>query len=302
MQLTLTQSIRSPFGRQPSIIWLLENEGAFLISDSWDMARVDANGQVNILWQTTDKEAAYQLASVYDDRVSEPSYDGIRQAGISGFQLPGMDDYRRIYEGNKYHPNFRPLLLRAHGSALLYLEEKGITLLKLTDQGAIELSTAKVKGKGKTAEMLHPVENLIVYGTNYGELYGQPFHAEGFEKVFKIDQLPNVCYQLAFSENGERMFVVGLGFLKIYHFGQSKFKEAFSLATAARSFELINDYLILNKGMHGIDIIHVGERPQRVSSLDLPFAADRMVYLASERTFLATAASSEDLYLLKWSE
>lgn len=302
MQLTLTKSIPSPFGRKPLIIWVLEKEGAFLISDSWNMVRLDADGLVNVLWQTTDKETAYQLASFYDDRVSEQFYDGIREGRISGFQLLGMEDYRKIHHVSKYHPNFRPVPLRAHDSALLYLEEKEIALLQLADSGIVKFARTKIKGKAKTAEMLHPVENLIIYGTNGGELYAQPFNAEGFGKVIKVDQLPNVCYQIAFSASGKRMFVVGLGYLKIYDFDQNKFTATFSLATAARSFELINDYLILNKGMHGIDVIRATDKMERISTLDLPFPIDRMVYLASKCTFLATSTSSDDLYFLNWSD
>ncbi|SDD73684.1 hypothetical protein SAMN04487996_10275 [Dyadobacter soli] len=299
MQLTLTKSIPSPLGKKPLIIWTLNNEGAFLISDSWNMVRLDTDGSVNVLWRTTDKENAYQFGSVYDDRVSDPFYEGIREAGISGFQLLNVEDYLKIHQGNKYHPNFRPVPLKAHDSVLLYLEEKEIALLKAAGSDIVKVAKVKVKGKGKTAEMLHPAENVIVYGTNYGELYAQPFDAEGFEKTVKIDQLPNVCYQIAFAPNGRKMFAVGMGYLKIYDYHEGKFTAAYSLSTAARSFELIDDYMIFNKGMHGIDILRVAGKPESLSSLDLPFSIDRMVYLASTRTFLLTSANSDDLHFLQ---
>lgn len=302
MHLTLTGSIPSPLGKKPSIIWTLEKDEAFLISDSWNMLRIDVDGLANELWRTTDKETGYQLVSVYDDRVSDSYYDGIREAKVSGFQLLAMDDYRKLHSGDKYHPNFRSLPLKAHDSALLYVGEKEITLLQRAPGGIEKVAKIKVKGKGKTAEMLHPAENLIIYGTNHGELYAQSFDAGTFGKTIKVDQLPNVCYQIAFSENGKKMFVVGLGYLKIYNYEQNKFAATFSLATAARSFEMINDYLVLNKGMHGVDVLHIGDKPERISSLDLPFSIDRTVYLASRRTFLVTSASSGDLYFLSWSD
>lgn len=299
MQLALVGKTPSPFQRKPDMIWALEKQGTFLISDRWKMFQLDTSGDLNLLWDTVDKDNSVQVQNVYDDRLADPFYDEIREVGYLGFKLFSKPEYDDIFKNIPLIHRRIPLF--TYDRSIVDLQEKVLYLLQIDEGKIIELAKTKTKGKAKTAAMLRPYHNSLVYGTNYGELYMQPFDQGKFGKTTKVDQLPNVCYQIAFSPDGKRMFVVGLGYLKIYDFDGSQFSAAFSQATAARSFELVNDYLILNKGMHGIDVIQVADKPERSSSLDLPFSIDQMVYLASNRTFLVTSASSNDLYFLRWT-
>jgi hypothetical protein len=312
MELILTNTVKSPFAGKPETIWALENSGVFLVSDCWKMIKFNADGSPVLLWHTTDEDTAYRLKGIYDDRLSDEFYDEIKTRGIAGFQLLPRKEYDDLnyVNGssavldivNRYGLIDRgPLLLLAHESVLVQFTKQNILLFKRENGQLAEVTKTKFKGKNVTAVMLHPQRNQIIYGTNQGELFAQPFEQDRFGKVIKVDQLPNVCYQISFSKDSKKMFVGGLGYLKIYDLNGDVFSPDASLMTACKSFEIAGQYLVLNKGMHGIDVLRIHDNTERVSALDLPFPIDRMVYLAPQKTFLLTSAEENDLYFLKCS-
>lgn len=301
MKLTLSKIVPSSLEIHLQLAHTLESKGAFLLGDRWQILLLHSDGTPELIWQTTDEDIAYKWRGLFDDRPADPVYDEIRQMA-NGFQSLSKEAYRQI-EASDFYRSARanPRIFGAHDKTILSFAGKKITILKVDEQNVCESAITKTKGKELVREALHPQQNLIVYGTNHGELFGQPFDQDKLGKTIKIDQLPNTCYQITFNGDGNKMFVGGLGYIRVFDYDGKVFTENVSISSAVRSFELVDDYIVLNKGMHGIDVIKVGEKLQRVSSLDVPFPIDKMLYLAPQKTFLLTSGSTNEWALLNWT-
>jgi|GEM_PF-3496097 len=300
MKLTLSKVIPSPLDAQLQLVHALENTGAFLMADRWKILLLRPNGTMDLIWQTTDEDIAYKWRGFSDDRLTDSVYDETRQLA-TGFRLLPKEDYQRMEASDLYKKaSTLPLLYEAHHGTWIAFAGKKISVIKWEEGHASEYAIMKTKGKDPICRALHPQQNLIVYGTNHGELFAQPFDQNGFGKTIKISELPNTCYQIAFSGDGKRLFVGGLGYIKMFEYDSKSFTEMASISSALRSFELVENYLVLNKGMHGIDVIEVSDKLQRIGSMDLPFSIDKMLCLAPQRTFLLTSGSTNEWALLNW--
>ena len=290
----------SPLDVHLQLAYALERTGTFLLADRWKMLLLHPNCAQELVWQTTDEDVAYKWRGLFDDRPSDSIYEEIRQMS-NGFQLLSRENYQRI-EASELYKSARndPKVFGAHDQTILSFAGKKISILKIDEENVSEHATTKTKGKDLTCQALHPRQNLIVYGTNHGELNTLPFDENQFGKTAKIGQLSNTCYQITFSKDGKKMYVGGLGYIKVFDYDGKIFAESASISSALRSFELVEDYLVLNKGMHGIDVIKVTDKPERVTSLDLPFPIDKMYYLASQKTFLLTSNATNEWALVNW--
>ncbi len=295
MQLTFSKIIPSPLGQHLKFVHVLESQGGFLLSDSDKVVLFRANGSLELIANLD--ESGYQWGGVGADFEKE-----IMQTRMNGFKLLSREEQERLTQSAIYQSTRDvPEVAYAHEGVLLFFSGKNIALLKWDDQKLLELKRTRTKGRDPIARALHPEQNLLIYGTNHGELYSQTFNPDGFLKSTKVDQLPNTCYQITFSPDGRQLFVAGLGFIKFYDFTNNLFTPKMSITTAARSFALVDDYLVLNKGMHGLDVIRVKDQ-ERIMSLDPPFMIDRMYYLASQKIFLVTSGSANDWALLTWTD
>lgn len=301
MKLTLSKVIASPLDSQLQLAHALENTGAFLMADRWKILLLRPNGAMDLIWQTTDEDIAYKWRGFFDDRLTDSVYDETRQLA-NGLRLLSKEDYQRIEASDLYKKaSTVPLLYEAHDGTWIAFAGKKISIIKWEEGRTSEHAVTKMKGKDPICRALSPYQNLIAYGTNHGELFAQPFDQSGFGKTIKISELPNTCYQIAFSGDGKRLFAGGLGYIKVFEYDGKGFTEMASISSALRSFELVEDYLVLNKGMHGIDVIKVTDKLQRIDSMDLPFSINKMLYLATQRTFLLTSGSTNEWALLNWS-
>lgn len=296
MQLTVSKIIPAPLGKYLSFIYTLESTGAFLVADNAKVILLRLDGSVELianldgepyLWEGVGREFAAEI-----DRQPGHGFKALTSREKALFEQS------EIYQSTRYVPTAK----YAHQDALLFFYGKSLALLKWEEGRLVELRRIRTKGREPIRHALHPERNLLLYGTNRGELYSQTFSSDRFIKSTKVDQLPNTVYQITFSENGQQLFVAGLGFLNFYKVQDDTIKPVASMATAARSFEIIGQYIILNKGMHGIDIIRMQNSPERVSSFDPPFAVDQMYYLSSQRVFLITSNSTNQWALIKWED
>ncbi|MGG7663783.1 hypothetical protein [Dyadobacter sp. BHUBP1] len=300
MNLILSKVIPSPLDVQLQLAHALESSGAFLMADRWKILLLRPNGAMDLIWQTSDEDIAYKWRSFFDDRLTDSVYNETRRQ-TNGCRLLSKEDYLRVEGSGLYKTaDTLPLLYEAHDGTWIAFAGKKISIVKCEEGHASEHAATKTKGKDPICRALHPLQNLIAYGTNHGELFAQPFDQNGFGKTIKISELPNTCYQITFSGDGKRLFVGGLGYIKMFEYDSKSFTEMASISSALRSFELAEDYLVLNKGMHGIDVIKVTDRLQRIDSMDLPFSIDKMFYLASQKTFLLTSGSTNEWALLNW--
>nr|WP_295925146.1 hypothetical protein [uncultured Dyadobacter sp.] len=299
MKLTLSKTIPSPLGKHLQVMYAVESKGIFLLGDRWKIVGLHANGFTDLLWQTADEEIAHQWRGSFDERIPDDLSNEISEGG---FRLLTKAEHEQVSQSDLYKSSHsdQPTHYRGHDDTLLAFAGKNITLLNCNAGAVSELAKTRTKGKDPISKTLHPHRNLIVYGTNHGELYGQPFEQDRFGKPIRIDQLPNTCYQITFSIDGQKMFVAGLGYVKIYECHGDTFVVNASITTAVRSFAIVDDYLILNKGMHGIDVIRVRDKPERVTSMDFHFMIDRMLHLVSQRTILLLSGSTDEWALLRW--
>ena len=300
MQLTLSKLITSPLNVHLQLAYALKGTGAFLLADRWKILLLHPNGTIEQIWQTTDEDVAYQWRGFFDDRLTDAIYDQIRPMS-NGFQLLSKENYMLIETSDLYKSaNSLPKLYEGHNGAFVAFAGKNVSILKVGEEVSEHVRT-KAKGKDLLCQALHPQENLIIYGTNHGELFAQPFDQDHFSKTVKIAQLPNTCYQVQFTTDGKKLFAGGLGYVKVFDYDGKIFTESASVTTALRSFELVENYLVLNKGMHGIDVIKVEDKMQRVNSFDLPFSIDKMFCLASPKVILLTSSSTNEWALLDWT-
>lgn len=295
MQLTLSKSFPAPLGQHLTFVYLLESRGAFLLGDRDRVVLLRADGSLELIANLDGED--YQWGGIGAD-----FYNEVLQKRVDGFKKLPKDEEDRFKQSDIYMSTRDiPVAQYAHDNALLFFSGKNIALLKWEGEALIELKKTKTKGRDPITRALHPQQNILLYVTNQGELYSQTFDRDQFLKSTKVDQLPNTCYQITFSPDGQRMFVAGLGFVKSYDFDGNVFTPNMSFTTAVRSFELVEDYLVLNKGMHGLDVIRIKDKPERVSSLDLSFSIDKMFYLASQKVFLLTSNTTNDWALVSRS-
>ncbi|GGH23210.1 hypothetical protein GCM10007423_05640 [Dyadobacter endophyticus] len=301
MQLTLSKVIPSPLDLHLQLARTLEKRGAFLLADRWEILLLHPSGTLEVIWQTTDESVAYQWRGFFDNRLDDSLYDEIRQLP-NGFQWLSKQNYLRIEASDIYKAaRVTPTIYEGRDGIIVVFAGKKISILNVEEGNVSEQTNTKTKGRDLICHALHPRQNLIAYGTNHGELFAQPFDQAEFGKTIKIDQLPNTCYQITFTADGKKMFVGGLGYLKVFDYDGKVFTENASISSALRSFELVEDFLVLNKGMHGIDVIQATDKLQRVASLDLPFSIDKMFYLASRKVFLLTSGTTNEWALLNWT-
>lgn len=307
MKLTILKTIHSPVESRNQSIWTWEEQGVFVLADRWKVLKMNRNAELETIWETADQEVGYSLKGICDDRLPEPLFEEIVTNGIAGFGMLSKSQYKAVDRPNgsesvmemvnAYGPIDRFLPLSAHHKIIL-LGRKSISLAELNHHGLTVRETVKTKGKDPLAICCHPQRGMLVYATNYGELYALLFDQAGFGKTIKIDNLQKPCYQVAFYEEGNRLVAGGLGFLKTYILSGDRFTETAFVPTAARSFEITNGYLLLNKGLHGLDVFKINEELHKVASLDLPFSIDRIKYLAAGQVLLATSNSSEEISLI----
>lgn len=273
----------------------MESKGAFVVGDSSRVLLLGTDGEAELLAQLEGED--YQWEGKGADLFGE-----IVRKRVNGFQMLSKEEQGRFRQSEIYKSTRDiPVASYAHDGALLFFSGKNVALLKWKEERLMELKSTRTKGKEPIARALHPRQNLLIYGTNHGELYSQTFDSGQFIKSHKVDQLPNTCYQVTFSSDGQRLFVAGLGFIRSYDFNGTAFNPNISLTTAVRSFELVEDFIVLNRGMHGLDVLRITDKPERVTSLDLPFAIDKMYYLAPQKVFLVTSGSTKEWALLAFA-
>ena len=301
MELSLS-SVAESLVRLPNCsTWVAEEANVFILSDRFKIVTMNPDGLTETIWVAASEEVAYSINGYFDERLSATIYSQIAKKGIEGFQLLKQVEYKQIDQPNgstslmetakKFGLFDQNFPVRAH-KKIVSFGKKVINLFSLEESGLHFVSKNVTKGKAPLCAVLHPKLNLILYGTNRGEVYGQYFDEQGFGKTAKVDQLPNACYQLLFDGEGRKLFICGVGCLRIFEFEKNNFTRLASLTTAARSFVLAGKYLILNKGIHGIDAIDIEAEPKLVTSLDVPFAINRMEYLESSHVLLITSASA----------
>jgi hypothetical protein len=314
MKLHLIKIIHSPDNGKDQAIWISEKDRAFYITDRWKVIRIEANSDLasQTISETADQEKAYEMKGIYDKRLPDDLYEEVSSQGISGFKLLSKAAYDSIDSPagsasllemvNRFGPIDRDLPLLAHNGSIVTFGKKSISIGKIEGGTLKNVDTVKTKGKAPAHAHLHTNLNLIVYGTNYGEIYGQYFDENGFGKTLKIDNLEKPLYQVGLAQDGSILLVCGMGYVKIYALNAGSYSEISTIQTAAKSFTVWQDYLVINKGMHGIDLFRIGEKPEKMDSLAVPFAIDRMVLHQSGQMLLLTSNPHGELGFVKLIE
>ncbi|MCE6987775.1 hypothetical protein [Dyadobacter sp. CY323] len=313
MKLELIKTSTLPFARYEKSIWVSEKESSFYLSDIWHITRINITDlfSENVLYKAPTEEAAYSMRGIYDKRLPDPLYDEISSQGFSGFRLLSKREYDQmdvnagsisyLDYANRLGPVAQFLPISTAQNILFTFGSKSISMYRFQENTLQEFGKIKTKGKTLGQVYLHPCEDLIFYGTNYSEIYGQHFRVDGFGKSVKIDDLQKPLYQINFAGDGKYLIVAGMGYLTFYEYTMNAFAPVHTIHTSTRSFEIMNNYLILNKGMHGIEIYDMAAHFKKIAHLEIPFAIDRMVLNKTEKVLLAISTPAGSMGFIKIS-
>ncbi|TLV03889.1 hypothetical protein [Dyadobacter luticola] len=300
MKLELLKVADSPKIDQNQAIWVSDQEKGFYMTDTWKVVWLEAGGNFDrkTIWETNDHVEAYQMKGMYDKRLPDPLFEEIRTQGISGFKLLSKQLYDELdvpagstsalEMANRFGLVRGHLPVLGHHDKIFTFEGKAMSMAEMAVESLDILATIRMKGKVPVDVQLHPKMSLIVYITNYSEVHVQHFNQKGFKKCFKVTDLQKPGYQAGFTSDGRYLIICGTGYLQMFEVGETAFNLVSAIDIATRSFAIMDDWLVLNKGMHGLELYHIGERLEKVSSLQIPFAIDRMICHPGQRMLLLT--------------
>ena len=91
-----------------------------------------------------------------------------------------------------------------------------------------------------------------------------------------------------------------MGYFRIYQFDDGTLKLISEVKTSARSIELHHPLIIMNKGMHGIELYRFSELGiEKLDALDVGFPVDLMRLNKANSTVLVSSKPIGKLGLIK---
>ena len=161
------------------------------------------------------------------------------------------------------------------GFVIEFLKEE-INVLDLKKEWPEIKYKVPFNGKHVTALSSFNQSSFIIYGTNSDEIYLQDI-SEQNSKPTKIDDCKSVCYQIIVDDKDDLVYICGMGYLKIFRFKNNKLELISSLQTSTRSMVLYYDMIVLNKGIHGLELYRLDEHKLvKLDSIEINFSIDLM--------------------------
>lgn len=312
MKLNLIKVIDSPLEYMRQAIWISEMRQSFLLTDIFKIAEISVKKEVNveILSETKNKDEAYKIKKPYEERFQPNLYDEICNIGKNGFQYLSQNEYDKLKGLSAGSDTFFDItnIFGIHGYKLPVRTSKGLILrflkeeIEVLDSNSDTLKTKysiPFKNKDITAVSTFRNQDLIIYGTNAGKLYLQDLSRNNSKPV-KVDDCKNVCYDIAIDEDDKSIFICGMGYLKVYELKNKNLTLITELNTSARSMSIFNDLVLLNKGMHGIELYCFKEsKLEKMDSLNLGFSIDLMRLNKANETILVSSKPIGKLGLIE---
>ncbi|GAB7087815.1 hypothetical protein [Marinifilum fragile] len=312
MNLDLIKIIDSPLDYRRQAIWISEKRESFLLTDIFKVAEISFRKKacVEILSEIRDKDEAYKIKKPYEERFQSELYDEICLSGKNGFQYLPQDEYDKLKGFTAGSDTFFDItnVFGIHGHELPVQTKKGIILrflkkeIEILDSKSDILETKysiPFKNKDITTVGALNKQDLIIYGTNTGKIFLQDL-SDNKSKPAKIDDCKSVCYDIEIDENDEFIFICGMGYLRVYRLDNNKLNLISEQKTSARSICIYNDLILLNKGMHGIELNRFnGNEIERLDSLNLGFSIDLMRFNKANETILVSSKPIGKLGLIR---
>lgn len=311
MQICFDKKTHMPVAGHNPAIWVSEREGAFYIMDRWKLVRIgrDSNFVPQIISEKPDEDEAYKTMGFYDRRIPDTLYDEIRNKGICGFFLLSKKEYDQIDDSVGSHSALalangqglvnQDLPVRVRSGAVLTFGCRSFTISRWTPNSVKYLHMVKTSGKRIVQVHAYPNLDMIVYGNGDGDLYSHYFCVNdgGSGKVTRIDKLPISPTQISFTSNKD-MIVCGNGLIKVYSTDKEHFVPKMFTEIAARSFEILGNYLVVNKGHEGIEVLDMSKKLASVLTARMPFPIDRMLCDCIRGQILITSNRGTDLAIM----
>ena len=312
MKLDLIKVIDSPLDYMRQAIWISEKRESFLLTDIFKVAEISVKKKVsvNILSEIKDKDVAYRIKKPYEERFQPELYDEICLTGKNGFQYLPQNEYDKLKGFTAGSDTFFDItnVFGIHEHELPVRTRKGLILrflkkeIEVLDPNSDTLETKysiPFKNKDITTIGFLNKQDSIIYGTNTGKLFLQDL-SENKSKPIKFDDCKSVCYDIVIDENDEYIFICGMGYLRVYRLDNNKLNLISELKTSARSICTYNDLILLNKGMHGIELCRFNETEiEKLDSLNIGFSIDLMRFNRANETILVSSKPIGKLGLIK---
>ncbi|HEX4509829.1 MAG TPA: hypothetical protein VH328_07115, partial [Burkholderiaceae bacterium] len=249
----------------PQLQWLLwsQRSRSFLTGDERRAFAipVDAPDRLTPLGPEPDPDRPFHPCNlpIGDELVDEPAlrawcgFQFLERAAydhaIGSDGLPAGDLLRTLVFG----PDYGHYVLHPPTGAILALKAGGVELLRRTTGGFERVERTRTRGRAALAFAGHPHEGLVAYGDNAGDFHVQRVSADGFGKASRIAAKQRKASALAFTADGARLFLGGMGYLAALGCEAGKFRPLHETAMAVRDFELLDDGAVLvNQGIHGV--------------------------------------------------
>ncbi|MBJ6368583.1 hypothetical protein [Snuella sedimenti] len=315
MKLNLIDVIDSPLSYMRQAIWVSVERESFLLTDIFKVAEITFKRKTNvdILSEAASKDEAYKMKKVYEDRFASDLYEEISLTGKSGFKYLSVNDYNKLNGLSAGSDTYFDLInvfgihkyelpVKTNKGLIMQFQEKQINVLNPADEALSILYSLPFKAKEVTAIHSFHNHNLLVYGTNDGKIYLQSLSDQNIRPI-KVDDCKTTCQDIYLDANDEYGYICGMGYLKIYKFINYELKLVSEFKTSARSVNVFNNLIILNKGMHGIELLKFyGDKIEKLDSLDIGFTVDLMRFNKANKTILISSKPIGKLALLKVSE
>ncbi|GEM_PF-4591929 len=312
MKLDLIKIFDSPLDYMRQAIWISEKRESFLLTDIFKVAEISVKKKlkIDILSETKDKNEAYKIKKPYEERFQLELYNEICLIGKNGFQYLSQNEYDKLKEFTAGSDSFFDLtnVFDIHEYELPVKTPKGLILRFLKKE--IEVLESKsdtldikysipFKNKGVTAISSLNKQDSIIYGSNTGKLFLQDLSKTNSKPVI-LDDCKNVCNDIIVDGNDRFIFICGMGYLRIYRLENNKLNLISDLKSSARSICIFNDFILLNKGMQGIELYRFsGNEIEKLDSLNLGFSIDLMRFNKVNKTILVSSKPIGKLGMIK---
>lgn len=315
MKLELIEVIQSPNEYNSQAIWVSEKRKSFIVSDYFKISEIKLaeNNAVSVLYETTDNNVAYVIGKQYDERLDKDLYDELCEIGKSGFQFLSKEEYdkvaplfprERMGSGSLFNivntceiPDcYLPLQTRL---GMPFRLGSKIEALDLSQEEPAVLYQLPFKSKAATAMYGLQNENALIYGTNSGKIFSLQIDSNK-AKTKKVDNCKNVCKDIIGIENDSYILACGMGYLKAYKAEGGKYSLVAEKMTSGRSLAYMNGTIILNKGIHGLELLRLNNDTfETLDHLSPSFSIDMMRINHSMSTILVSSQTVGQLGIIK---
>jgi hypothetical protein len=286
MQFNLLATITLPLQTQLQWLFYSNQTSSFITGDDRKAFALPVSNPRN--------PSALIPSRPYDDRIPPQHpcnlpipaslYEELATASWHGFHFLAPAAYDLATEGDLlrtliFGPNYSHYLHHPSSNLILSLRSAGMELLEQSSAGFKSLSKTRTRGSATLAFAAHPSETLIVYGDNAGNFHAHKFDSTAFGKASKIAAKQRKASRVEFTQDGQRLFIGGMGYLASYSYSGGKFTSLHDVSIPVADFCLAKDgnLILVNQGLHGVCAYQYDSNGfVKISALETPGATPQI--------------------------